>query len=230
VLLQARAAPVQRQPFAPPTYGAPPPGGDDAALGDYDDGDWTDEELPASRLLQRPAWLRFGGFVTSMSLIGALLALGFDYSGLRAHAAAWSWSAVAPDFGAGPRGPQADDRLTSALAEIDTLHRSVSELSARVQQFATTNAALEAGEQELRRRMASLQVNVYWYSDPATLQLRFVTPAKAGGGRLACTRERGNHRDDPAERQRAAVAAAATALTAPRSRPRPIRTPRFTPL
>jgi hypothetical protein len=173
VLLQARAAPVQRQPFAPPTYRAPPPGGDDAAVDDYD-GHWADEELRSPPLRQRPAWLRFGVFLAGMSLIGASLAFGFDHSGLRAHAAAWSWPAAVPQFGTSPPKPQADDRLTSALAEIGALHRSVSELNAKVQQLATTNAALQTGEQELRQRMASPRANAYWYSDPAALGLRFV--------------------------------------------------------
>jgi hypothetical protein len=114
-----------------------------------------------------------------MILIGVGLALAWDYSGLRGEAVDLSQpAAAAQQQSATPPKPEPDARLARLLDELDALKKSISELKAGMQQLAAADAALQAGQQELRQRMAAGPASAYWYSDLAALQMRFVVHQK----------------------------------------------------
>jgi len=160
---------VQRQESVPPLYMPPDPGDDDAS--------WQDDEAapPVSRPRSR---LRGARFVAVMAAIGAGLALAWHFSGLRAAQGNLAWPSLSSLSLQGPSRPEPEDRFARIAGELEALKKSVSELSAGVQQIAASNAALQASQQELRQRILMPPASSHWYSDPAALRLQFALPQR----------------------------------------------------
>jgi len=166
---------------------------------DDEDAAWQDEAIvppPASKLR---TLLRMAGFVITMVSIGAGMAVAWEYSGLRSASANLAWpefpslSASAPAAAPAPAPvaskPQPDDQFARVTHELEGLKQNVAALSGAMQQLAAINAALQAGQQELRQRISSLPASSHWYSDHAALRLRFAIahkpPAPAPAARAA---------------------------------------------
>jgi hypothetical protein len=82
-----------------------------------------------------------------------------------------------------PPSPQSASReatheeLDRLRREMDTLRNEIGELTRAQQQAADTIAALQAAEQEARSHQPPL---VYWYSNPATLELSIASQPPPG--------------------------------------------------
>jgi hypothetical protein len=159
-----------RQEFVAPFY-TPSPQADD------EDATWQDEEPlppPPSRF---QSLRQMTAFVIAMMAIGAVSALAWEYSGLRAASAGLAWPAFASVPAVPVAGkPQPEEQLAGIARELGDLKKSVGELTKAMQQLAASNGALQAGQQELRQRISTLPASSHWYSDTAALRLRFATP------------------------------------------------------
>jgi hypothetical protein len=159
---------VQRQEFVAPVYTPPQVGDEDVP--------WQDEDIPHLPRGRIRGLVRSTSFAVCMVVIGSSLAMAWEYSGLRAASASLAWPDIASVWAPGPSQPQPEDQLARLVRELETLKKGVSELSVGMQQLAASNAALQAGQHELRQRLSSLPPNSHWYSDPVALRLRFSLP------------------------------------------------------
>jgi hypothetical protein len=156
--------------------------------GDDEDAAWQDETIVPPPVSKLRTLLRMAGFVITMVGIGSGMAVAWEYSGLRMASANLAWpefpslSASAPAAPPAPAAaaskPQPDDQLARVTHELEGLKQNVAALTGAMQQLAATNAALQAGQQELRQRISSLPASSYWYSDHAALRLRFAIQHK----------------------------------------------------
>src|SRR5262245_44882807 len=135
--------PVQRQESVPPLYTPPqdtPPQADD------DDAAWHDEEVVAPAPSRFRRLLRMTGFVMAMLTTGAVMAVAWEFTGLREASGGLAWPALASAPAQDTGKPQREDQLARLAQELEALRKSVGELSTGMQQLATSNAALQAGQ------------------------------------------------------------------------------------
>jgi hypothetical protein len=131
-----------------------------------------DDEEDASP--RRPSSLLF---FTGMAVLGIALAFGWRHSG----ADQWTfgpWPADAAQSASGASAPSPESKLARTLRELDGLRKSVGELAAANRQMATTIAALQTTQTELRGRISALQLGSLW-PDPGTMKYRLVVQDKS---------------------------------------------------
>jgi len=106
---------------------------------------------------------------------GVALAIFWHYADIP-HWPAWNTLGISSARSAGHQ--DSEDRLARIVSDLETLRKSIGDLGASQQQVMASMATLQAGQQDLRQRLAAAQTGPHWYSDPAALRLRFAIAQK----------------------------------------------------
>ena len=128
--------------------------------------DHTDEEDPRGFRPFRAAALWVG-----MAVLGAALALAW-----RLWSDSQRWLAAAP--AASPSGTSPVEKQLGIARDLDALKKNIDELRAAQHQTAANVTSLQAGQQELQRRVSSSQA-ARWYSNFDVLTYPTATARKS---------------------------------------------------
>jgi hypothetical protein len=108
---------------------------------------------------------------------GVIVALALVWSTADGRLRLELQSAPPPSVSRSAGREASDEELVSLRRQMDALRSEIAELTRAQQQAAATIAALQAAEQEARSRVPP---PVYWYSNPATLDLSIASQPPPG--------------------------------------------------
>lgn len=154
------------------------------AVEDEDEPTWDDDAFDEADVERRSSRLTSPLYVLpTMAALGVFFALGWHYSGAKA------WfdeskpvvQVAATPVAATPAAPAVvasavpatESELARAMAEIETLKKSIAELRSTNQQMATTISALQTAQEDLRQQVSAARA-----APPVPVHAAATKPAK----------------------------------------------------
>jgi hypothetical protein len=114
-----------------------------------------------------------------MAALGIALALGWRYSGIEQ----WKFKRAPVTAQAAPAAaaPAPESELARVTREVEALKKTLNEVIAANHQLTATVTALQAGQQELKQRAASVHTNG-WHAQAAAMKYQMVAQPKGTTG------------------------------------------------